>query len=145
MKFLRKLAFAGALLGVCLFGFWAGFKFSTRTVRPVDTRKMEICLQLYQQYRQDMDQEKLARQLEQIGFTPQDFQAVIDRFIFYRTRKSSIDQAFRLLKAFRMGIDIEPTHVVEVSGFASSSFKLDAEILAVFEKNPELVNKAFES
>lgn len=145
MGIIRKAAFIGVLLGVCLFGFWAGFKFSTRTVRPVNTLKMETCLSLYSEYRSDNDQNKLAAGLKEIGFTPMDFQAVIDRFIYYRTRKSSINQAFRLLKAFRMGMDIEPAEVVEVSGFASEPFRLDAEILAVFESNPELVKKAFES
>jgi hypothetical protein len=145
MNIIRKAAFAGVLLAVCMLGFWLGFKYSTRTVRTVDTQKMELCLQFYRQYRQDNDQKKLAENLKAIDFTPMDFQTVIDRFIYYRTRKSSIDHAFKLLRAFRMGVDIEPIEVVEVSGFASEPFRLDAEILAVFESRPELVQQAFES
>jgi hypothetical protein len=49
-----------------------------------------------------------------------------------------------LLKAFRMGYNVEPAQVVEVSGFASEPFRLDAEILAVFEEKPALVENAFE-
>jgi hypothetical protein len=49
-----------------------------------------------------------------------------------------------LLQAFKLGYDFEPVQVVEVSGFASSSFRLDAEIIAVFEQKPELIENAFE-
>lgn len=144
MNFVRKVTVTGIMAFVCLLGFYLGYRFSTRTVRNVETIRMEACLQLYQEYRTKPDQEKLAEQLDQIGFTPRDFQTVIDRFIYYRTRKSSIDQAMRLLKAFRMGYDIEPAEVIEVSGFASEPFRLDAEILAVFETRPELIKQAFE-
>ena len=144
MQFLKKLTIMGIMVIVCLLGFYMGYRFSTRTVRNVETVRMETCLRLYQEYRVDTNQKRLAEQLDQIGFTPRDFQTVIDRFIYYRTRKSSISQAMRLLKAFRMGFDIQPSEVVEVSGFASESFRLDAEILAVFEARPELIKQAFE-
>jgi hypothetical protein len=55
-----------------------------------------------------------------------------------------MNQALRLLEAFKSGYNVQPARVVKVSGFASDSFKLDAEILAVFEKQPDLIEKAFE-
>jgi hypothetical protein len=52
-----------------------------------------------------------------------------------------MDQAMNLLKAFRMGYDIEAASVYEISGLASEPFRLDAEILAVFESKPDLIKK----
>ncbi len=105
---------------------------------------MEECLRLYKNYRADTDQEKLALSLSKISLTPKDFQEIIDRFILYRTQKSSLKQGMRLLKAFRMGIDIEVEKVYSISGMENEPFRLDAEILSVFEKNPQLVKDAFE-
>ena len=75
--------------------------------RPVDSSRMEECLKLYKQYRADTDQDKLAQGLSKISLTPNDFQHIIDKFILYRTRKSSMNQSMKLLKAFRMGFNIE--------------------------------------
>ncbi len=144
MKFLKKIALIVGLVALCLTGFWLGMKFSLRTVRTVETQRMIHCLEIYRNYRQHQDQKQLAEDLEKLNLSPLDFQKIIDRFIYYRTRKSSIDQAMMLLGAFRRGIDIQPVEVVEVSGFASEPFRLDAEILAVFESAPELVQEAFE-
>lgn len=141
---LRKAAFIGALLLVSLAGFWLGVKITTRNSRVVETTRMETCLEIYSGYRSNSDQGLLAKELLEIGFTPKDFQEIIDRFIYYRTRKSSIDQAMKLLQAFRMGYEVAPARIIEVSGFASEPFRLDAEILAVFENNPTLIQNAFE-
>ncbi|MGM0599316.1 MAG: hypothetical protein ACQETH_05815 [Candidatus Rifleibacteriota bacterium] len=121
-----------------------GLRISRNNQRKIETDRMELCLELYREYRQAQNQQQLAAELEKIGFTPQDFQMIIDRFIYYRTQKSSMDQAFRLMQAFKSGYNVQPARVVKVSGFASDSFKLDAEILAVFENQPDLIEKAFE-
>lgn len=112
--------------------------------RPVHTRRMERCLVLYKNYRGDGDQEKLASELAKISLTPNDFQHIIDKFISYRCQKSSLEQAMKLLRAFRMGFDIEVERVYSISGMEAEPFRLDAEILAVFETKPELVKDAFE-
>ncbi len=112
--------------------------------RPVDTSRMEECLRFYKIYRADEDQEKLASNLSTIALTPNDFQHIIDRFILYRTQKSSLEQSMKLLKAFRMGFDIQVEKVYSISGMEAEPFRLDAEILAVFESKPELVKDAFE-
>ena len=126
-----------------VFGAYIGLELA-QLRRPVDSSRMEECLKLYKQYRADTDQEKLAQGLSKISLTPNDFQHIIDKFILYRTRKSSMNQAMKLLKAFRMGFYIEVEKVYSISGMENEPFRLDAEILAVFEKKPELVKDAFE-
>lgn len=106
--------------------------------------RVEACLSLYQNYRKSQNQEELAAGLEKLGLTPRDFQEIIDRFIFYRSRKSSLEHAMKLLNAFRLGYDIEAANVHSISGYASEPFRLDAEILAIFESRPELISQAFE-
>ena len=125
------------------FGFYIGLELA-QLRRPVDSTRMEECLRLYKQYRADTDQEKLAIGLSKISLTPNDFQHIIDKFILYRTQKSSMGQAMRLLKAFRMGYNIEVEKVYSISGMENEPFRLDAEILSVFEKNPQLIKDAFE-
>ncbi len=112
--------------------------------RPVDTARMEECLRLYKNYRNDSNQDKLAAGLAVISLSPADFEHIIDKFIYYRSSKSYQEQAMKLLKAFRMGFDIEVKNVYSISGMESEPFRLDAEILAVFESKPELVKDAFE-
>ncbi len=144
MTFLRKLFALLVVFGMALAGFWLGARFVMPAPRLVETMRMEKCLQLYRDYRHDNDQSRLAASLTEIGLTPRHFQEIIDRFIYYRSRKSSMDQAMQLLRAFRAGYDIEVTGVVSISGLASEPFRLDAEILAVFEGQPELIKHAFE-
>ena len=55
-----------------------------------------------------------------------------------------MQQGMKLLKAFRMGFNIEVDKVYSISGMENEPFRLDAEILAVFEKNPQLIKDAFE-
>lgn len=112
--------------------------------RTVDAGRMIRCLELYREYRYDLDQAALVAELEKLGLTPRDFQEIIDRFIYYRTRKSSLDQAIKLLNAFRLGYDIQAENVYSVTGMASEPFRLDAEVLTVFEVSPDLIKQAFE-
>jgi hypothetical protein len=144
MNALKKIFIAATMVLLALAGFWLGARFVLPAPRQVETSRMEQCLNLYYGYRQNNDQQQLASALQQIDLTPKDFQEIIDRFIYYRSQKSSMNQAMRLLKAFRAGYNIEAARVVSVSGFASEPFRLDAEILAVFEGQPELIKKAFE-
>ena len=140
---MKKLLKFLTILFLIAFGFYLGLELA-QLRRPVDSSRMEECLRLYKKYRSDTDQEKLAEGLSKISLTPNDFQHIIDRFILYRTQKSSMDQAMRLLKAFRMGYNIEVEKVYSISGMASEPFRLDAEILTVFEKKPQLIKDAFE-
>ena len=120
--------------------------------RPVDTSRMEECLRFYKIYRADEDQEKLASNLSTIALTPNDFQHIIDRFILYRTQKSSLEQSMKLLKAssisslYSILLILLSLYekVYSISGMEAEPFRLDAEILAVFESKPELVKDAFE-
>ncbi|EKD81899.1 MAG: hypothetical protein ACD_39C01582G0003 [uncultured bacterium] len=125
-------------------GFWIGVELTRPPARIIETQRMEACLLIYSNYRENGDQNKLASELEKYALSPRDFQEIIDRFIFYRTRKSSMEQAMKLLNAFKMGYEIDAESVYSISGMASEPFRLDAEILAVFESKPELIKKAFE-
>lgn len=132
------------IISILLFlGFIVGKRMSFFQVRHVKTSRVETCLSLYKDYRNNENQQILSEGLTKIGLTPLDFQKIIDRLIYYRTKKSSVKQAMTLLKAFRMGYDIKLDNVVSISGIGSEPFRLDAEILAVFEKAPELIEDAF--
>jgi len=145
MSFLKKISMVALMLWIAVLGFWFGTKMAFPSARSVETSRMEKCLQLYKQYRIDNDQKRLSSALAELSLTPCNFQEIIDRFIYYRSRKSSMKQAMNLLKAFRLGYDIEVEDVFHVSGLASEPFMLDAEILAVFESSPDLIREAFES
>lgn len=122
------------------------FKYYSNT-RSVDTTRMERCLEIYADYRKNQDQDFLTTELEKINLTPKDFQIIIDKFIYYRVRKSSHEQSMKLLKAFKLGLDINIESIEiqpSIPGIPDIPFALDAEILSVFEKNPELLKKAFE-
>ena len=140
---MKKLLFFCLFVALTILGAYIGFQLA-QCRRPVDSSRMEKCLLLYKNYRSDTDQDKLAKELSKISLTPNDFQHIIDKFILYRTQKSSMNQAMKLLKAFRMGFDIEVEKVYSISGMENEPFRLDAEILTVFEKKPELVKDAFE-
>ncbi len=140
---MKKLLFFCLFVALTILGAYIGFQLAQYR-RPVDSSRMEKCLLLYKNYRADTDQDKLAKELSKISLTPNDFQHIIDKFILYRTQKSSMNQAMKLLKAFRMGFDIEVEKVYSISGMENEPFRLDAEILTVFEKKPELVKDAFE-
>jgi len=132
------------LLVLAISGFWLGHKLAAPSPRNLETFRVESCLDLYARYRKDQDQTALVEDLKKIDLNPRDFQEIIDRFIYYRSRKSSLDQAMKLLNAFRSGYNIDTVSVYSISGYASEPFRLDAEILAVFESRPELINRAFE-
>lgn len=138
-----KIIRIALILCLLFVGFTIGKKMSFFQVRHVKTSRIETCLALYKDYRNNENQQKLSNELTKIGLTPLDFQKIIDRLIYYRTKQSSAKQAMGLLKAFRMGYDIKLDNVVSISGMDSEAFRLDAEILAVFEKDPELIEDAF--
>ncbi len=140
---MKKLLLFCLFVALSVLGAYIGFHLAQYR-RPVDSSRMEKCLALYKSYRSDTDQDKLAKELSKISLTPNDFQHIIDKFILYRTQKSSMNQAMKLLKAFRMGFDIEVEKVYSISGMENEPFRLDAEILTVFESKPELVKDAFE-
>ncbi|OGK06034.1 MAG: hypothetical protein A2W80_14400 [Candidatus Riflebacteria bacterium GWC2_50_8] len=141
---MKKIGSLLVILLTAAAGFWIGVALTRQPARVVETGRMESCLLIYRDYRSHGDQKLLAAELEKLALNPRDFQEIIDRFIFYRSRKSSMEQAMQLLKAFKMGADIDTASVYSISGLASEPFRLDAEILAVFENKPELVKKAFE-
>lgn len=124
------------------FAFTIGILCNRRSVNP---DRMEKCLEFYLEYRKDLNQKNLAYNLNKINLTPEDFQIIIDRFIYYRSKKSAMGQAMKLLNAFRLGHRFEVKKIEHITGMKDEPFRLDAEILAVFEKNPKLVDEAFES
>lgn len=140
----KQLLIYFSFILVAIAGFTVGRIFVAPPPRIVETSRMEKCLQIYREYRKDEDQKRLASELAGIYLTPKDFQEIIDRFIYYRSRKSGMNQAMELLKAFRAGYDIKAAEVVSISGLGSEPFRLDAEILAVFESQPDLIKQAFE-
>ena len=141
IKAVKYLVSALLLIG---FGFFIGVKLFWPVQRNIDPSRMEKCLNLYREYRLNQDQDKLHDGLDEIKLSPVDFQKIIDRFIYYRTRKSSLASAMKLLEAFRRGFNIKPVKVETISGLASEPFLMDAEILTVFEQRPELIQMAFE-
>ena len=140
---MKKLISFIVFIALIIVGAYIGLQLAQYR-RPVDSSRMEKCLVLYKNYRADTDQDKLAKELSKISLTPNDFQHIIDKFILYRTQKSSLNQAMKLLKVFRMGFDIEVDKVYSISGMENEPFRLDAEILTVFEKKPELIKEALE-
>jgi len=140
----KKLLTYLSFILIALAGFAVGRFVVAPQQRIVETSRMEKCLQIYREYRKNENQKQLAEDLALISLTPKDFQEIIDRFIYYRSRKSGMNQAMELLKAFRAGYDIKTAEVVSISGLGSEPFRLDAEILAVFENQPDLIKQAFE-
>lgn len=127
-----------------LLALWLGYRMAVPP-RVIETSRMEKCLELYSKYRKDLDQQGLEEALRAISLTPKDFQIIIDKFIYYRTRKSSLDQAMALLRVFESGFKISVEKVETVSDMEAEPFRLDAEILKLFKNNPNLIEKAFSS
>lgn len=117
--------------------------FGPRT-RTISTVRIEGCLNAYIEHRHTGDASKLRRELDRLSTKPAEFEKIIDRFIHYRMSKSSLDQAMKLLDAFRSGYRIVPERVISPTD-SSEPFALDAEILTVLRDRPDLVQKAFES
>jgi hypothetical protein len=113
--------------------------------RNVDSSRIEQCLHLLIEHKKNSDPEQLQQRLTQMKMTPAQFEKIIDRCLHYRTCQSSINQAMRLLEAFRAGYTIAPKEVFSKSDAENYSFALDAEILTVFKEKPELVQLAFGS
>ena len=100
-------------------------------------------MQAFIQHKKTGDAEFLRKNLEEISIAPTKFEKIIDRFIHYRLRQSSLNQAMKLLEAFKSGYNIVASDVVSKSDEENSGFALDAEILTVFKEKPELVQEAF--
>ena len=122
---------------LALLAFSIGILCHRRTVDPV---RMEKCLEFYSAYRKNQDQRQLAANLNSVNLTSEDLKTTISKDI-----KSSMKQAMDLLKAFRFGFNFKVLKVEPITGMKDEPFRLDAEILAVFEKNAKLVDEAFES
>lgn len=134
------------LTGVAgLLAFWWAWRLVGPQPRAVDSRRVEKCLQAYISFRKTGDHSQLTQELQRVPVLQADFEKVIDRFIHYRMSKSSMDQAMRLLEAFKGGHNIKPDRVFSPSDQASFSFQLDAEVLTVFNDRPDLVREAFGS
>ena len=131
------------LLAIC--GFFLGLGLVSPKPREIDSDRVEACILSYINYRSTGDHEKLLRELEEISVSPKEFQKIIDRIIHYRHNRSAMEQAMKLLEAFRGGYDIVPYEVVkDKDEDGEEYFKLDAEILNVFKEKPELIQRAFE-
>jgi hypothetical protein len=139
----RALLIITNILAILL-AAWLGYRLAIPS-RTVETGRMEKCLEIYSKYRKDFNQHELEEALTAISLTPKDFQIIIDKFIYYRTRKSSLDQAMALLRVFENGFKIDVEKVETVSDMESEPFRLDAEILKLFKNNPTLIEKAFSS
>ncbi len=123
---------------------WLGYSLAIPK-RTIETNRMETCLELYAKYRKDLNQEELAQGLQEISLTPKDFQIIIDKFIYYRSRKSSLKQAMDLLSGFERGFNIKVDKIETITGMDNEPFRLDAEVLSVFQNKPDLIEKAFSS
>ena len=123
-------------------GLWLGWQFSRPQPRNVDPTRIESTLQAYIDHRRDGSIDRLQERLSALSLTPRQFERIIDRFIHYRMRQSSIKQAMVLLEAFKAGYRVTPDNAW-FPGEASTSFAMDAEILTVIQQRPELVQAAF--
>ena len=56
-----------------------------------------------------------------------------------------MEQAMKLLEAFKAGYKIVPTEVFSRSDTEHTYFSLDAEVLTVFKEKPDLIKEAFGS
>jgi len=131
-------------LSLAVAGFFAGMMLVSPRPRTISTSRVEACLRAYIDHRHTGDATKLRQDLDRLSLKPAEFEKVIDRFIHYRMSKSSLEQAMKLLDAFRSGYRIVAERV-ESPTDSSEPFALDAEVLTVFRERPELVKKAFES
>lgn len=125
-------------------GFFTGMMLFSPRPRVISTARVEGCLNAYIEHRHTGDAAKLRQELDRLSTKPAEFERIIDRFIHYRMSKSSLDQAMKLLDAFRGGYRIVPERVISPTD-SSEPFALDAEVLTVLRDQPALVQKAFES
>ena len=87
----------------------------------------------------------LLEHLRSNQISPEEFQKVIDRILHYRISQSSLQQAMKLLDAFRAGAEIVPENVVSRSDVGKeASLTIDVEILTVFRDRPDLIRQAFD-
>ena len=143
----RKLP--GIILISVVLSFVVSFLLSSWWLKPhprtVNSRYVESCLQAFIQHKKDGDGEALKKKLAEIPIEPPKFEKIIDRFLYYRMRQSSLEQAMKLLEAFKAGYKIVPTEVFSRSDTEHTYFSLDAEVLTVFKEKPDLIKEAFGS
>lgn len=141
----RKIISISVLYALVLFllGFTGGLLVFKPSGRQVDFTCAEKCLRIFIQHKKSQDYDWLKQQLTKDHVEPEKFQKIVDRFLHYRLRQSSLNQAMELLEAFKAGAKMGPAEVVSRSDENQTSFALDAEILSVFKEKPELVKEAF--
>lgn len=139
---LRKSRFVLLVFACAIAGTWIGWRLSRPAPRQVDPSRIEAALQAYIDHRRNGDVSLLQERLTALTFSPQQFERIIDRFIHYRMRQSSMKQAMVLLEAFKAGYRVTPDNAW-FPDIASTSFNMDAEILTVIKDRPELVSQAF--
>ncbi|MFZ2961336.1 MAG: hypothetical protein WA705_31050 [Candidatus Ozemobacteraceae bacterium] len=128
---------------LCAFiGLGIGRHVGTPATRNVSSTRVENVLLAYIQHRKTSDQDELQKKLGDMHVSGEEFTKIIDRFLYYRMRQSSMNQAMKLLDAFRLGYRIEASGVYSKEDQANG-FSLDAEVLTVFKHRPELVREAF--
>ncbi|MBF0502527.1 MAG: hypothetical protein HQM09_20485 [Candidatus Riflebacteria bacterium] len=140
----NRLMFMLLTLLCALSGLFIGWKTGRPIPRTVNPARVEGVLSAYIDHRKNSDDVILRRRLDELKVTPADFTRIIDRFIHYRMRQSSMQQAMTLLEAFRSGYHIEASGIFSKEA-EGEVFALDAEVLTVFQQNPGLVQKAFGS
>ncbi len=134
------------LMGIATgLGVWVALRWVGPQPRVVDASRVEGCLQAFIEFRRSGDENRLHSDLERLKVSRSEFERIIDRFIHYRISKSALDQARKLLEAFKGGYNIQPERVFEPARPATYSFQLDAEVLTVITERPELVSQAFGS
>lgn len=141
---MKKLLLVLIYLIAAGIGFWFGLN-KTRPPRKLETQRIEECLAIYINYKKDLDQVKLEKSLEAMALKPKDLEVIIDKFIYYRSNKSGLKQAMKFLELFKKGANLQVDKVETITGMKQEPFRLDAEILAVFETNPKLIEEAFET
>ena len=132
-------------IGTFILSFFVSSWWLRPQARTINSSRVEKCLQAFIQHKKDGNGEALKKQLTEIPIDPPKFEKVIDRFLYYRMRQSSMDQAMKLLEAFKAGYKIKPAEVFSQSDTEPTYFTLDAEILTVFKEKPDLIKEAFGS
>ncbi|MBI3039419.1 hypothetical protein HYY75_10295 [bacterium] len=122
------------------YAYWLGCRFV-----KLEPQRIEGCLLEYIKFRKSKNQDILQQNLEKLGVSKNQFEQIIDRFIYYRMSQSSLDQAKKLLKMFEDRFRFVPTGTIFTAETPSYSFRMDAEVVSVMQTRPELVKEAFGS
>ena len=126
-------------------GFLLGHWLFVPHPRIISIKRVEICLEAFTEHRKTGNSRMLLEHLRSNQISPEEFQKVIDRILHYRISQSSLQQAMKLLDAFRAGAEIVPENVVSRSDVGKeASLTIDVEILTVFRDRPDLIRQAFD-